>query len=85
VGLTIAESFKPNSSTSVLSGIVMRQDLIIDDFVFGYTTLECDDTTDMILKMTMMLEELPLQGTVHEPNRVLHLLAKRILEKDSSF
>jgi endonuclease V-like protein UPF0215 family len=48
---TIVESFKPNSPTSVLSGIVMRHDFIIDDFVLGYTTLECDDTTDMLLKM----------------------------------
>ena len=43
--------FQNNSTTSVLSGIVIRQDFIIDDFVFGYTTLEGDDTTDMLLKM----------------------------------
>jgi len=50
-GLAIAESFRPRSTMSVLSGIVMRRDFIIDDFVFGHTTLEGDDATDMILKM----------------------------------
>jgi len=55
-GLAIAESFKPNSTTSVLSGIVMRRDFIIDDFVFGKTTLEGNDATDMILKMYKNLQ-----------------------------
>jgi len=50
-GLAIAESFKPHSNTSILSGIVMRQDFIIDGFVFGHTTLEGNDATDIILKM----------------------------------
>jgi len=50
-GLAIAESFAPNSSKSVLSGIVMRRDFIIDDFVFGSATLGGNDATDSILKM----------------------------------
>jgi len=50
-GLAIAESFKPNSVSSVLSGIVMRRDFVIDDFVFGHVTLEGNDATDVILKM----------------------------------
>ncbi|MCV0410213.1 DUF99 family protein [Nitrosopumilus sp.] len=50
-GLAIAESFGPNSSKSILSGIVMRRDFIIDDFVFGSTTIGGDDATDSILKM----------------------------------
>ena len=50
-GLAIAESFTPNSSKSVLSGIVMRRDFIIDDFVFGNATLCGDDATDSILNM----------------------------------
>lgn len=55
-GLAIAESFKPNSTMSILSGIVMRRDFMIDDFVFGYTTLEGNDATDMILKMYEKLD-----------------------------
>ena len=50
-GLTIAESFKPGSSSSLLSGVVMRRDFVIDGFVFGRTTLNGDDSTDAILSM----------------------------------
>ncbi len=50
-GLAIAESFKPYSKKSIFSGIVMRRDFVIDDFVFGTATLEGDDATDVILKM----------------------------------
>ena len=50
-GLAIAESFKPNSKKSILSGVVMRRDFVIDGFVFGRTTLDGDDATDVILQM----------------------------------
>jgi len=50
-GLAIAESFNPDFTTSILSGIVMRRDFIIDGFVFGHTSLKGDDATDVILKM----------------------------------
>lgn len=50
-GLVIAESFKPNSIKSIFSGIVMRRDFVIDDFIFGSATLEGDDATDTILSM----------------------------------
>jgi len=49
--LGICESFRANSIKSVLSGVVMRSDLIIDGFVFGSATLEGDDATDSILDM----------------------------------
>lgn len=49
--LAIAESFRENSPTSILSGIVMRKDFLIDGFVFGSATLEGNDATDTILKM----------------------------------
>jgi endonuclease V-like protein UPF0215 family len=39
-GLAIAESFRQNSTKSVLAGVVMRRDFIIDGFVFGSATLE---------------------------------------------
>jgi len=50
-GLVIAESFKQNSKKSILAGVVMRRDFLIDGFVFGKTTLEGDDATETILSM----------------------------------
>jgi uncharacterized protein len=50
-GLAIAESFHQNSEKSILSGLVMRRDFVIDGFVFGTATLDGDDATDSILKM----------------------------------
>lgn len=50
-GLAIAESFRSNSKKSILSGIVMRRDFVIDGFVFGSATLDGDDATDTILEM----------------------------------
>ena len=38
-GLSIAESFSQTSKKSVLSGIVMSTDLIIDGFVFGNSSV----------------------------------------------
>lgn len=49
--LAIAESFVQNSKKSILSGVVMRRDFLIDGFVFGSATLEGDDATDSILTM----------------------------------
>ena len=50
-GLAIAESFKPNCSKSIFSGVVMRGDFVIDGFVFGIATLEGNDATEAVLKM----------------------------------
>ncbi len=50
-GLGIAESFSQNSKKSILAGVVMRRDFVIDGFVFGNATLSGDDATDEILKM----------------------------------
>ena len=50
-GLAIAESFHQNSERSILSGLVMRRDFVIDGFVFGTATLDGDDATESILKM----------------------------------
>lgn len=49
--LAIAESFRQNSKKSILAGIVMRRDFLIDGFIFGSATLGGDDATDAILKM----------------------------------
>jgi hypothetical protein len=50
-GLAIAESFRQNSERTILSGLVMRRDFVIDGFVFGSATLEGNDVTDQILCM----------------------------------
>lgn len=55
-GLAIAESFTQNSQKSVLAGVVMRRDFVIDGFVFGNSTLEGNDATDVILSMYKKLE-----------------------------
>jgi len=50
-GLAISESFSQDSKKSVLSGIVMSTDLVIDGFVFDHSTVGGDDATDVILSM----------------------------------
>ena len=50
-GLAIAESFTKSSTKSVLAGVVMRRDFVIDGFVFGSTTIAGDDATNEILDM----------------------------------
>ena len=55
-GLAIAESFSQDSKKSVLSGIVMSTDLIIDGFVMGHSTVGGDDATDAILTMYKKLD-----------------------------
>ncbi len=54
-GLAIAESFKEDSRSSTLAGVVMRRDFIIDGFVFGHATIEGNDVTDAILQMHQKL------------------------------
>ncbi len=50
-GLAIAESFTQDSKKSILAGVVMRRDFVIDGFVFGNATLSGDDATESILSM----------------------------------
>lgn len=50
-GLAIAESFRSTVTKSILCGIVMRRDFIIDGIVFGETTIKGDDATEKILQM----------------------------------
>jgi endonuclease V-like protein UPF0215 family len=48
----VAESFRKGALPySILSGVVMRADLVIDGFSFGKATLGGDDATDSILTM----------------------------------
>ena len=55
-GLAIAESFSQTSKKSILSGIVMSTDLVIDGFVFDHSTVGGDDATDAILSMYEKLD-----------------------------
>ena len=55
-GLAIAESFSQTSKKSVLSGIVMSTDLVIDGFVLGHSNVGGDDATDTILAMYKKLD-----------------------------
>lgn len=55
-GLAIAESFRPNTTKSILCGIVMRRDFIVDGVVFGETTIKGDDATEKILQMFKELD-----------------------------
>ncbi|MDX1372055.1 MAG: DUF99 family protein, partial [Nitrososphaeraceae archaeon] len=49
--LAIAESFRKENSFSIISGIVMRKDLIIDGIKFGTVTIGGDDATSNITEM----------------------------------
>ncbi len=53
----VAESFRKGALPySILSGVVMRADLIVDGFSFGKTTLGGDDATDSIINMFLALK-----------------------------
>lgn len=47
----IAESFKKGAKKSVLAGIVMRRDLVVDGVAFGTATIGGDDATENIVSM----------------------------------
>jgi len=49
--LAIAESFKKQKSNSILTGVVMRKDLIIDGIIFGKATIGGNDATQNIIEM----------------------------------
>ena len=83
-GLAIAESFSQDSKKSVLSGIVMSTDLVIDGFVVGYYTVGGDDATDSILAMYEKLDRpdvsfLLISGIVISLYNIVDV--KRISEK----
>jgi uncharacterized protein len=49
--LAIAESFKKEKANSILTGVVMRKDLIIDGIIFGKATIRGNDATRNIITM----------------------------------
>jgi hypothetical protein len=54
--LAIAESFRKEKTKSILTGIVMRKDLIIDGIIFGSATIGGDDATQNIIRMYKSLQ-----------------------------
>jgi len=55
--LGISESFiKGESKRSILAGVVIRQDLIVDGFSFNYTTVGGMDSTESILTLYRRLK-----------------------------
>jgi len=55
-GLAIAESFRQDSKKSILSGVIMSNDFVIDGFIFGNSTLKGDDATEEIISMYNKVE-----------------------------
>jgi hypothetical protein len=49
--LAIAESFKKSRDKSIIVGVVMRSDLVIDGIIFDRVTVRGDDATDAIIRM----------------------------------
>ncbi|MBO3757691.1 MAG: DUF99 family protein [Thermoproteota archaeon] len=49
--LGIAESFRETSKKSILAGVVMRGDFLIDGFSFSFVTLRGNDATDSLIKL----------------------------------
>lgn len=50
-GLSVAESYRPGDKKSVLAGVVMRGDMVVDGFAIGQSTISGSDATDALLKM----------------------------------
>ncbi|MDG6898852.1 MAG: DUF99 family protein, partial [Nitrososphaerota archaeon] len=54
--LGVAESFRQSQRRSLLAGVVMRGDLVVDGVAFGSTSVGGDDATDSILKLYRSLK-----------------------------
>ena len=54
--LAIAESFQKQKSNSILTGVVMRKDLVIDGIIFGKAEIRGNDATRNIIEMYKKLE-----------------------------
>jgi endonuclease V-like protein UPF0215 family len=49
--LGVAESFKQDQSSSVLAGVVMRRDLVVDGLILGKASVGGDDATASIVSL----------------------------------
>jgi len=68
-GFSISESFEKQDNQSLLAGVVMSNEFLIDGFVFENATLKGDDITEKILMMYEKLNRddisyLLLPGTI---------------------
>ena len=54
--LGVSESFGPGDRSSVLGGVVMRKDLVVDGFAFGRTTVGGDDATSGVTALYRRFE-----------------------------
>lgn len=54
--LGIAESFKKSEKQSILAGVVMRSDLVIDGVTYANATVRGDDATDAVVKLYTNLD-----------------------------
>ena len=54
--LGVAESFKQGEEVSLLAGVVMRGDLVVDGFAFGRTSVGGDDATRSIVSLYRRLK-----------------------------
>src|SRR5580658_9573856 len=52
----VAESFRRGDRASVLGGVVMRSDLVVDGLCLGQAAVGGDDATSSILQMYRALE-----------------------------
>lgn len=52
----VAESFRKTAPRSILAGVVMRRDLVVDGMSFGRATVGGDDATASIVSMYKSLE-----------------------------
>jgi endonuclease V-like protein UPF0215 family len=54
--LGIAESFTKNSTFSILGGVVLRRDMLVDGVVLGKASVGGDDATEQIISMVSGLK-----------------------------
>lgn len=54
--LGIAESFRKGMDRSILAGVVMRKDLVVDGIAFSRPKLEGNDATERVLELYKRLE-----------------------------
>ena len=77
--LGIAESFDPGKDTrSLLAGVVMRKDLIVDGFAFSEVTVGGDDATEKVIELIKSLNRndiniVMLSGAVISMYNILNL------------
>ena len=58
-GLAISESFRQDSEKSVLAGIIMSNDFVIDGFVFGNTTIKAVESKGLRVDISAPTKETP--------------------------